>query len=154
QTFPMRNRIISGWSFGLLVVEAAYNSGALISANQAGEQGRTLYSIPGRIDNPGAFGSNRLIQQGAKLVMDAKDILDDLNLLFRETPELIQSKPMVTLNPTEEKIYAALHEDALSLDQIIVNSGLPPHVVSSTLLTLEMRRLVKQLPGTQFIKIL
>ena len=84
QTFPMRNRIISGCSFGVLVVEAGARSGALISANQAGEQGRSIYAVPGRIDNPGAIGSNRLIQQGAKLVTSAADILDDMGLLFAE----------------------------------------------------------------------
>ncbi|MEO6847035.1 MAG: DNA-processing protein DprA [Chthoniobacterales bacterium] len=154
QTFPMRNRIISGCSFGLLVVEAAFNSGALISANQATEQGRTLYSIPGRIDNPGAFGSNRLIQQGAKLVMDAKDILDDMNMLFRDTPELNQSKPTASLNEVEEKIYTAIGDEPTGLDQIVTASGLPTGTVSSTLLTLEMRRLVKQLPGTRFVKLI
>ena len=74
QTFPKRNRIISGCSFGLLVVETGLNSSAVISAREAGEQGRSLYAVPGRIDHPGTLGSNRLIQQGAKLVINAGDI--------------------------------------------------------------------------------
>lgn len=153
QTFPMRNRIISGLSFGLLVVEAGAQSGALISANQAGEQGRSVYVVPGRIDNPGAMGSNRLIQQGGKLVLSAQDILDDFGLLFREKPELKPASESLKLSETERVVRDAIGEDETAMDDIISKCGLPTHQVSSTLLALEMRKLVKQLPGSRFVKI-
>lgn len=154
QTFPMRNRIISGLSVGLLVIEAGTTSGALISAAQAGEQGRSIYAVPGRIDQPKAIGSNRLIQQGAKLVMSAQDILDDMGLLFSEKPAL--SKPItgVKLTVTEEAVRNAIGDDEATMDEIIAKCGLPTQEVSSTLLALEMRKLVKQLPGSRFVKII
>jgi len=154
QTFPMRNRIISGLSFGLLVVEAGASSGALISANQAAEQGRSLYAIPGRIDHPGAFGSNRLIQQGAKLIMSAEDILEDLQLLFPKQPELTRTGATESLSGEERQIYETMDSEEVIMDELIAKTGLPSHQVASTLLRLEMRRLVKQLPGSRFVKLL
>ena len=153
QTFPMRNRIISGCSFGLLVVEAGGRSGALISANQAGEQGRSVYAVPGRIDQPNAIGSNRLIQQGAKLVTGASDILDDMGMLFAETPVLTPSAAP-ELAGNEASVHAAIGDAETSADEIIARCGLPTHVVSSTLLALEMKKLVRQLPGSRFVKLL
>ena len=153
QTFPMRNRIVAGCSFGLLVAEAGVTSGALITANQAAEQGRALYVIPGRIDTPTALGSNRLIQQGAKLVQSAQDILDDLGLLFRDAPELSKPAPPADLSETESRVLAALGEDEKPLDAVLGTTGLPIGTVSSTLLALEVRRLVKQLPGSRFVRI-
>jgi len=153
QTFPMRNRIISGCSFGLLVVEAGSRSGALISANQAGEQGRSIYAVPGRIDQPNAIGSNRLIQQGAKLVTGAADILDDMGMLFAEAPVLTPSAAP-ELAAHEALVYGAIGDAETSADEIIVRCGLPTHVVSSTLLALEMKKLVRQLPGSRFVKLL
>jgi DNA processing protein len=152
QSFPMRNRIISGCSFGVLVVEAGANSGALISANQAGEQGRSLYAVPGRIDNPNAIGSNRLIQQGAKLVTSAADILDDMGLLFAETPDLVPARAP-ELSGNEKIIHSAIGADEPHIDEIVERSGLPSHTVSSTLLALEMKKLVRQLPGSHFVRI-
>ncbi|MDH4476066.1 MAG: DNA-processing protein DprA, partial [Verrucomicrobiaceae bacterium] len=87
QTFPYRNRIVAGWSSGLLVVEAPGRSGSLITAQQAVETGRTVYAVPGPIDKPTSLGCNRLIQQGAKLVVDGNDILDDLMTLFPTAPQ-------------------------------------------------------------------
>src|SRR5213082_2664492 len=110
QTFPMRNRIISGWSHGLLVVEAGVNSAALISVAQALEQGRSVYAVPGHINAPSAHGSNRLIQQGAKLVMSADDILDDMNVLLPDAKPLpgAAARPLPTLTDDERRVYDAI----------------------------------------------
>ncbi|HZC35086.1 MAG TPA: DNA-processing protein DprA [Chthoniobacterales bacterium] len=153
QTFPMRNRIISGLSFGLLVVEAGANSGALISASQAAEQGRSLYAVPGPIDRPTSFGSNRLIQQGAKLVMSVDDILEDLQTLFPKAPELVVSQPP-DLEGDLLTVYKAIGSTETSIDTVIDASGLTAGAVSAALLQLEIRRLVRQLPGKFFVKLL
>ena len=155
QTFPMRNRIIAGWSHGILVVEAGLNSGALITASQALEQGRTVYAVPGHINAPTAHGSNRLIQQGAKLVMEASDILDDLEVLLPEAKPSPQAaaRPLPTLTDDERRVYDAINATETSIDDIAAKSDLPSASVSSTLLRLELKRLVKQLPGKYFVKL-
>jgi DNA processing protein len=155
QTFPMRNRIISGWSHGILVVEAGSNSGALITAAQALEQGRSVYAVPGHINAPSAIGSNRLIQQGAKLVMDAADILDDLQILLPETKPLPEAamRPLPPLSDEERHVYDAIEATETSIDDIAERTKLPSAAVSSTLLQLELKRLVKQLPGKYFVKL-
>src|SRR5437868_12459894 len=155
QTFPMRNRIISGWSHGVLVVEAGLNSGALITASQALEQGRSVYAVPGHINAPSAMGSNRLIQQGAKLVMDASDILDDLQILLPETKPLPQAaaRPLPPLSDEERRVYDAIEATETPIDAISAKCNLPSGTVSSTLLGLELKRLVKQLPGKYFVKL-
>src|SRR5947207_7976297 len=138
QTFPMRNRIISGWSQGILIVEAGLNSGALITASQAIEQGRSVYAVPGHINAPSAMGSNRLIQQGAKLVMDASDILDDLQILLPESKPLPQAavRPLPLLSEEERRIYDAIDAIETSIDDITAKTELPSAAVSSTLLRL------------------
>ena len=155
QTFPMRNRIISGWSHGILVVEAGLNSGALITASQALDQGRAVYAVPGHINAPTAHGSNRLIQQGAKLVMEASDILDDLEVLLPEAKPSPQAaaRPLPTLTEDERRVYDAIEATETSIDDIATKSDLPSASVSSTLLRLELKRLVKQLPGKYFVKL-
>ena len=155
QTFPMRNRIISGWSHGILVVEAGLNSGALITAAQALEQGRSVYAVPGHINAPSAMGSNRLIQQGAKLVMDANDILDDLQILVPDTKPSPEAavRPLPPLSDEERKVYDAIESTETPIDDIALKCDLPSATVSSTLLRLELKRLVKQLPGKYFVKL-
>lgn len=155
QTFPMRNRIISGWSHGILVVEAGLNSGALITVSQALEQGRSIYAVPGHINTPTAQGSNRLIQQGAKLVMDASDVLDDMQLLLPETKPMpgtvVRTLPELTAD--ERLVYEAIEATETPIDAIAMKANLPNSTVSSTLLRLELKRLVKQLPGNYFVKL-
>src|SRR2546421_9113681 len=155
QTFPMRNRIISGWSHGILVVEAGLNSGALITASQALEQGRSVYAVPGHINAPSAMGSNRLIQQGAKLVMDASDILDDLQILLPEAKPSAEAaaRPLPSLSEEERRVYDAIEPTETSIDDITEKTHLSSATVSSTLLQLELKRLVKQLPGKYFVKL-
>ena len=155
QTFPIRNRIISGWSHGILVVEAGANSGALITASQALEQGRAVYAVPGHINAPSAIGSNRLIQQGAKLVMDASDILDDLQILLPETKPSSQAaaRPLPLLSDEERRVYDAIEVTETPIDEIATKCNLPSATVSSTLLALELKRLVKQLPGKYFVRL-
>jgi DNA processing protein len=155
QNFPMRNRIISGWSHGILVVEAGANSGLLTTASQALEQGRAVYAVPGHINVPSAIGSNRLIQQGAKLVMDANDILDDLQILLPEAKPSPQAaaRPLPPLSQDERRVYEAIEATETPIDQIARKCNLPSSTVSSTLLALELKRLVKQLPGKYFVKL-
>ena len=177
QTFPMRNRIISGSTLGLLVVEAGLNSGALISANQAADQGRTVFAVPGPIDRETSQGSNRLIQQGAKLVMDSSDVIEELTVLpgFKIHPsphradgtetgqvapfQLVESSGHPTtiivpaLKPAEAAVYEAVGLDETPIDQIILKCGLPTPQVSSTLFALELKKLVKQLPGKHYVRL-
>jgi len=155
QTFPIRNRIISGWSHGILVVEAGLNSGALITSAQTLEQGRSVYAVPGHINAPSAMGSNRLIQQGAKLVMDASDILDDLQILLPDTKPSPEAavRPLPPLSEEERRVYDAIEQTETPIDDIAAKSELPTSMVSSILLQLELKRLVKQLPGKYFVKL-
>jgi DNA processing protein len=111
--------------------------------------------VPGPIDRPTSAGSNRLIQQGAKLVTAATDILDEMNVLFRETPNLEPSKPRdAAMTEQEKAVYEAIGDSETPIDAIIAKSRLPTGVVSSSLLALEIKRLVKQLPGQHFVKLL
>lgn len=152
QTFPMRNRIVSGLSTGLVVVEAGENSGALITARMAADQGRNVFAVPGRIDQPHAKGCHRLIKEGAKLVEGVEDILGEFDLLIPPGPGEGKRPWPEDLGTAERNVLEAMDLDENSLDGIIQKCGLPSAVVTSTLLRLEMRKLVRQLPGKNFVK--
>lgn len=154
QTFPARNRIISGLSLGTLVIEAGTKSGALLTAHAALDQGRSIYAIPGRIDRPTSAGSNSLLKQGAKLVSCAQDILDDFSLLFREPPALNPPPMPEDLSEDQRKIFSFLQTEAVHLDVLATQTKLPIASVSSILLSLELEGRVKQLPGRRFIRII
>ena len=156
QNFPMRNRIISGWSLGVVVVEANLKSGALITAKQAMEQGREVFAVPGRADSILSRGTNRLIKDGAKLTEDAEDILTEFEYLLpkREKPDDTgtATRPALQFTEHETKVLAQISDDETPVDEIIRGSGLTSACVSATLLALEMKRVVRQLPGRQYVR--
>jgi DNA processing protein len=151
QTFPMRNRIVAAWGRALLVVECPAWSGSLITANLATEYGRPVYAVPGPIDKPTSAGCNQLIRDGATLVADASHLMDDLGgLPFAKTPAMALVESVPELPETEAQVYSLLDTDETPIDSLIERSGLPPQVVSATLMKLEMRRLIRALPGFRF----
>ncbi|NQS99519.1 MAG: DNA-protecting protein DprA [Candidatus Omnitrophica bacterium] len=156
QNFPRRNRIISGLSLGVVVVEAARKSGALITANLGLEQGREIFAFPGKIDSLTSCGTHGLIKEGAKLVESSEDVIEELEALkFLQInqPES-RTKTEVELDlPEEEKhIYVCLGCEPLHIDQIIQRSNFSYGKLLTSLLRLQHRRLVKELPGKLFVK--
>lgn len=151
--FPRRNRIVSGISLGVLVVEAGHKSGALITANLALEQNREVFSIPGNINSPKSMGCNRLIQEGAKLAARVDDIFDELNpqlehLLKRQKIE----QKIIQVTDLERKVLDSLSHEALHIDKIAEINQLTISQILGILLTLELKELVQQMPGKYFIR--
>lgn len=151
QSFPIRNRVVSGMCYGVLVIEGTQNSGSMITANQANEQGRLVFAVPGQIDRPNAAGPNRLIQDGAKLVTRAADILEELGDSFLPAPE--PTRPAVQLEGNERLVYDALSDEPSSIEVLVTKTGLSSAQVSATLMKLEMSRFARQLPGSLFEKL-
>lgn len=144
--FPRRNRIIAGLSLGVLVVEAALESGSLITARQAGEQGREVFAIPGSIHSPLARGCHQLLKQGAKLVESAADILDELAPQHPAATALASSSATTDDDP----LLAALGHDPCAFDELVSRSGLSSEALAAALLDLELAGKIAPLPGNRY----
>jgi len=144
--FPRRNRIISGLSRGVLVVEAAPESGSLITARLAAEQGREVFAIPGSIHSPVARGCHKLIKQGAKLVETAQDILEE----FGNYPESTEIAAADLAGNDEHALLGALGHDPCNLDDLAERTGLAADRLLTELLTLELAGQVATLPGNRY----
>ena len=147
--FPPRNRIISGLSMAVVVVEAGVTSGALITATFAAEQGRDVFAVPGSILSPQSKGTNRLIQDGAQPLLDAQEILEVLNLT--QVTEHRTARQVLPTDPTEMRIFHALSAEPLHVDEVGAQTNLPIEQVSATLAMMELKGLVRQVGGMHYV---
>jgi len=147
--FPPRNRIISGLSLGVVITEAGRDSGALITADYAAEQGRDVFAVPGSILSAGCAGTNRLIQDGAKPVLDAADILQELNLTM--IAEQKEARQVLPTTETEALILAHLSAEPVHVDDLTRAVGLPVAQVTSTLALMELKGMVRQVGGMKYV---
>jgi len=163
ENFPVRNRIIAGMPLGVLIVEGKQYSGSLITARLAMEFGREVFGVPGNVTQEMSFAPNQLIKQGAKLVTNAEDVIEELPTPVRAA--LVQAEAVDSeqrnllaaegLSPTEKKIYELLSaEESRHIDDLVETSGLNSSEVLATLFDLEMKGIIRQLPGKQFTKVL
>jgi DNA processing protein len=155
--FPIRNRIISGMSLGTVVVEATKKSGSLITARLAAEQNREVFAVPGSIQSFKSTGTHTLIKQGAKLVENAQDVLEELTA-FIATPDMASSqnqkrttKSLSSLTPDEVAVYKVLSPYPEHIDIIVRKTAIQPGKLLSILLQLELKGMVNQLPGKRFV---
>jgi len=157
--FPRRNRIISGLSLGVVVVEAALRSGALITSNFALEQGREVFAVPGKVDTPNAGGTNRLIKQGAKLVSSIDDILEELKPQFQnrlalsdiQSENLINEEKTIELSAEEQELYNKISDEPKHIDALFYSCSQPASKIMAVLLKLELKGLIRQMPGKMFV---
>lgn len=155
--FPRRNRLISGLSLGTVVVEAAEESGALITASYALEQGREVFAVPGNIYNKYSQGTHKLIKQGAKLTEKAEDIIEEIDsfrqMRFYPKKNSGNVSEPVPLSSEERQVYEAMIPEPLYIDQISETSNISINLLASILVGLEMKGKIKQLSGKRFIKL-
>jgi DNA processing protein len=158
ENFPRRNRIIAGLSLGVIVVEAGRRSGALITARLGAELGKEVFAVPNRVDAPGAAGAHALLKDGAKLVESAADVIDEFAGLDLSAPAEADAPRQQTLDlkanlsPDEARLVEVLDGEPTPLDVLSQRSGLEAHRASATLTLLELKGLVRALPGGRFLK--
>ncbi len=154
KNFPIRNRIISGLSRAVLVAEAREKSGALITADIALEQGRDVFAVPANIDSTKSKGSNSLLKQGAKFVTDAADILEELGFSpsAAAEPDIQNGDTAKSLDGDEKKVWSFLDSEPIAMDELLERASIPANRVMMALSFLEMKKLVKKVPGNYFVK--
>ncbi|MBI3659237.1 DNA-protecting protein DprA, partial [Candidatus Acetothermia bacterium] len=156
-TFPQRNRIISGLSRGVIVIEAPEASGALITAKTALEQGREVFAVPGSIASEKNRGAHQLIKKsGAKLVDSIDDIIEefaDLQAALKGRQAQPAPIQMPVLSPHEERVYAHLEFEPLHFNDLVEKTGLATSEISEALLSLEMQALVREIEGKRYVKL-
>ena len=150
--FPARNRIIAGLSLGTIVVEAPRESGALITAGLAAEQGRDVFAVPGSIDSPLSSGCHQLLKEGAHLVEVAEDVVEGLGIMLQTVPTR-DKRPQVDLSGDEQTVYDALGPQPLRVDQLAEATGLGTPTVSAALMLLEVKGLARRFAGGTYLRI-
>ena len=149
--FPPRNRIISGLSMAVVVIEAGQRSGALITANYAADQGRDVFAVPGNIQAHQSKGSNMLIQQGAHPLLSGKDVLEALNL--ERIPEQKHARRSISVDKDEASLLEIIGREPIHIDEIRSKSGLAIESVSASLAIMELKGLVQQVGGMNYVSI-
>lgn len=152
--FPRRNRLISGLSLGVVVIEAGEKSGALLTAYYALDQNRDVFALPGRITDDKSLGTNRLIQKGAKLVRNVEDIIEEIepNRTFPTEPRQMEITFSLE-DPEEKRVYDALSSEPIHIDEFASRIGKSTYEILATLLALELKGAVRQLAGKMFVKV-
>jgi DNA processing protein len=151
--FPIRNRIISGLSEGVFIIEAQAESGSLITCDYALEQGKDVFALPGPVTSPNSIGPLRLIQQGAKIVIYPQDILEELGYEYTESVYNKQKDKLKDIEEKEKEIYDNVAWEPVNIDKLIIRSNQKQEEVVGILLELELKGLIKQLPGKYYVRV-